>query len=227
LPKNKHFFIPAWSRAGFLQEYQLMSITFKATRREMQGSSASRRLRRAGQLPGIIYGGNKQATPIVMDHNDLFHLLKKETFHSSLLTVEVDGAKETVVLRDTQWHPYKRQALHIDFQRVDAKHAIHIKVPLHFIHGEISPAVKLGGCIIAQVMNELDIKCLPKDLPEYIDVDLTNLETGQSLHVSDLKLPKGVELAQHSDADPVVVSAQLSRLDAAAEAADEQGESAA
>ncbi|MDR2208769.1 MAG: 50S ribosomal protein L25/general stress protein Ctc [Azoarcus sp.] len=204
-----------------------MSITFKASRREQQGSSASRRLRRAGQLPGIIYGGGKQATPIVMDHNDLFHLLKKETFHSSLLTAEVDEIKETVVLRDTQWHPYKRQALHIDFQRVDAEQTLHIKVPLHFINGEISPAVKLGGCIIAHVMTELDIKCLPKDLPEYIDVDLTSLETGQSLHVSHLKLPEGVELAQHTDTDPVVVSAQQSRLDAAAETAAEDTDSAA
>jgi large subunit ribosomal protein L25 len=199
-----------------------MSITFKATRREQQGSSASRRLRRAGQLPGIIYGGEKEATPIVMNHNDLFHLLKKEAFHSTLLTAEVDGAKETVVLRDTQWHPYKQQALHIDFQRIDAKQALHIKVPLHFINGEISPAVKLGGCLIAHVMTELDIKCLPKDLPEYIAVDLTHLEASQSLHVSHLKLPKGVELAQHTDTDPVVVSAQQSRLDAAAEAAAEQ-----
>ena len=201
-----------------------MSITFKATRREQQGSSASRRLRRAGQLPGIIYGGNKEATPIVMSHNDLFHLLKKEAFHSTLLTAEVDGVKETVVLRDTQWHPYKLQALHIDFQRVDAEQTLHIKVPLHFINGEISPAVKLGGCLIAHVMTELDIKCLPRNLPEYIAVDLANLETGQSLHVSHLKLPEGVELAQHTDSDPVVVSAQQSRLDAAAEAAAEQQE---
>jgi large subunit ribosomal protein L25 len=223
LPKSEHFFIPAWSRAGFLQEHQHMSITFKATRREQQGSSASRRLRRAGQLPGIIYGSAKQAMPVVMDHNELFHLLKREVFYSSVFTVEVDGVGETVVLRDVQWHPYKQLVLHIDFQRVSADETIHIKVPLHFINGEISPAVKLSGCIIAQVMNELDIKCLPKDLPEYIDVDLTNLEMGQSLHVSDLKLPEGVELAQHTDFDPVIVSAQQSRLDAAEAAA--EGES--
>lgn len=201
-----------------------MSITFKATRREQQGSSASRRLRRAGQLPGIIYGGGKEATPIAMNHNDLFHLLKKEAFHSTLLTAEVSGVKETVILRDTQWHPYKQQALHIDFQRIDAAQALHMKVPLHFMNGEISPAVKLDGCLIAHVMTELDIKCLPKDLPEYIAVDLTHLENGQSLHVSHLKLPDGVELAQHTDTDPVVVSAQQSRLDAAAEAAAEQQE---
>lgn len=204
-----------------------MSITFKATRREQQGSSASRRLRRAGQLPGIIYGGGKVATPILLDHNDLFHLLKREAFHSSLLTAEVDGVKETVVLRDTQWHPYKPQALHIDFQRIDAKQAIHIKVPLHFINGENSPAVKLGGCLIAHVMTELDIKCLPADLPEYIAVDLAQLETGQSLHVSHLSLPKGVELATHSDTDPVVVSAQQSRGDIAEESAEGEAEGGA
>ena len=199
-----------------------MSITFKATRREQQGSSASRRLRRAGQLPGIIYGGNREATPIVMNHNDLFHLLKKEAFHSTLLTAEIDGASETVVLRDTQWHPYKPQALHLDFQRVDAEQALNMKVPLHFINSETCPAVKLGGCLIAHVMTDLEIKCLPRDLPEYIAVDLTALETGQSLHISHLKLPKGVELAHRAEFDPVVVSAQQSRLDAATEAADEQ-----
>ena len=204
-----------------------MSITFKATRREQQGSSASRRLRREGRLPGIIYGGGKEATPIMLDHNDLFHLLKREAFHSSLLNAEVDGVKETVVLRDTQWHPYKAQALHIDFQRVDAGQAIHIKVPLHFINGENSPAVKLGGCLIAHVMTELDIKCLPADLPEYIAVDLAQIETGQSLHVSHLSLPKGVELATHSDTDPVVVSAQQSRGEIAEEAAEGEAEGGA
>ncbi|MCL2875015.1 MAG: 50S ribosomal protein L25/general stress protein Ctc [Betaproteobacteria bacterium] len=200
-----------------------MSITFKATRREQQGSSASRRLRRAGQLPGIIYGGGKEATPIVMSHNDIFYLLKKEAFHSTLLTAEVDEVKETVILRDTQWHPYKPQVLHLDFQRIDTAQILHMKVPLHFINGETSPAVKLGGCLIAQVMTELDVKCLPKDLPEFIAVDLANFEPGQSLHVSHLKLPKGVELAHHTDADPVVVSAQQSRLHADVEAVEQDG----
>jgi large subunit ribosomal protein L25 len=203
-----------------------MSITFKATRREQQGSSASRRLRRAGQLPGILYGGDKEAMPVVMSHNDLFHLLKKESFHSTLLTAEIDGAKETVILRDTQWHPYKPQVLHLDFQRVDAEQILYIKIPLRFINGDLCPAVKLSGCIIAHVMNDLEIKCLPKNLPEHIVVDLTHLEVGQSLHVSNLTLPEGVDLAYHTDSDPVVVSAQLSRLDAAAEAAEQDGSAA-
>ncbi|MDR0700865.1 MAG: 50S ribosomal protein L25/general stress protein Ctc [Azoarcus sp.] len=187
-----------------------MTITFKAERREQQGSSASRRLRRAGRFPGIIYGGGKQAAPILLDHNDLFHLLKKEAFHSSLLTAEIDGARETVVLRDVQWHPYKQQVLHIDFQRIDASQPIHIKVPLHFINGETSPAVKLRGCLISHIMTEIDVKCLPADLPEFITVDLANLEEGYALHVSHLALPKGVELAHHAEGDPVVVNAQQS-----------------
>ncbi|MDR0565393.1 MAG: 50S ribosomal protein L25/general stress protein Ctc [Azoarcus sp.] len=199
-----------------------MNITFKATLREQQGSSASRRLRRAGQIPGIIYGGEQKASPILMDHNELFHLLKKEAFHSTLLSADINGKKETVVLRDTQWHPYKQQVMHLDFQRIDAKQAIHMKVPLHFVNGEISPAVKIGGCLIAHVMTELDIKCLPKHLPEFIEVDLSKLEANQSLHVSHLVLPKNVELAQHTDVDPVVVSATQSRIDAEAEAAAEQ-----
>ncbi|MDR1229406.1 MAG: 50S ribosomal protein L25/general stress protein Ctc [Azoarcus sp.] len=187
-----------------------MTITFKAKRREQQGSSASRRLRRAGQLPGIIYGGGKEAAPVVLDHNELFHLLKKEAFHSSLLTAEVDGIRETVVLRDAQWHPYKQQALHLDFQRIDAGQTIHIKVPLHFINGETSPAVKLRGCHISHIMTEIDVKCLPADLPEFITVDLANLEEGHTLHISHLTLPKGVELAHHGEGDPVVVNAQQS-----------------
>ncbi|MDR0633349.1 MAG: 50S ribosomal protein L25/general stress protein Ctc [Azoarcus sp.] len=204
-----------------------MTINFKANHREQQGSSASRRLRRAGQLPGIIYGGGKDATPVALDHNDLFHLLKKEAFHSSLLTAEIDGAKETVVLRDTQWHPYKPQVLHIDFQRIDASQAIHIKVPLHFINGETSPAVKLGGCMISHIMTEIDIKCLPADLPEFITVDLANLEEGHAVHASHLALPKGVELVQHGEGDPVVVNAQQSHTAAVDGAAEEDGAPAA
>jgi large subunit ribosomal protein L25 len=194
-----------------------MAINFKADRREQQGSSASRRLRRAGQTPGIIYGGGKDVTPVLLDHNELFHLLKKEAFHSSLLTIDVAGGKETVVLRDTQWHPYKQQVLHIDFLRVDPKQAIHIKVPLHFINAEISPAVKLQGSLISHVITEIDIKCLPTDLPEYITVDLAALETGHALHVSQLVLPKGVEIVHHGEGDPVVASAQQSRGEIAAE----------
>ena len=199
----------------------MSTISFKAENRDLQGSSASRRLRRAGKLPAIIYGGGQDATPILLDHNELFYLLKKEAFHSSLLTVELDGKKHTVVLRDSQWHPYKPQVLHLDFQRIDAKQSIHIKVPLHFINGENSTAVKLGGALISHVATELEIRCLPADLPEFIIVDLSKLTDGQAIHVSELVLPKGVELALHTEADPVVVSAQQVRAAAVDDAADE------
>src|SRR5690554_5860879 len=169
-----------------------MNIEFKATKRVDQGTGASRRLRRAGQLPGIIYGAEKDAEAITLDHNELYHLLRKEAFHSSILSIVVDDQKETVILRDTQWHPYKQQVLHIDFQRVNASEKLHMKVPLHFVNGEASPAVKLGGQMISHVMTEIDIACLPKDLPEFIEVDLGTIENDQSMHVSDIKLPKGV-----------------------------------
>ena len=186
-----------------------MQIKFKATKRETQGTGASRRLRRAGQFPGVVYGGQKPAQAITLDHNELFHLLRREAFHASLLSMELDGKKETVVLRDAQWHPYKPQVQHIDFQRVDQSEKMRLKVPLHFLNGEISPAVKPGGCIIAHVMNEIEVQCLPADLPEFIAVDLTSLESGQSIHVSQLTLPNGVEAAPHGEGDPVVVSALL------------------
>lgn len=200
-----------------------MQIEFKATQREEQGSSASRRLRRAGQVPGIIYGGDLAATPITMDHNEMYHLLNKEAFHASVLTIDLEGKKQTVVLRDSQWHAYKPQVLHIDFQRVDADHKIHLKVPLHFVNGENSPAVKLGGGMISHVINELDVQCLPANLPEFIEVDLGSLEADQSIHVSQIKLPKGVELVVHGEGDPVVVTVLKTKGEAAAEEESAEG----
>ena len=197
-----------------------MQIEFKATKRDAQGTGASRRQRRAGQLPGIVYGGTKDPQPITLDHNELYHLLKKEVFHSSLLSVEVDGQNETVILRDTQWHPFKQQVLHIDFQRVAADEKIHVKVPLHFIGGDDSPAVKLGGCIVSAVINDVDVVCLPGNLPEFITVDLSGLEVGHSVHVSELKLPADVELVLRGEGDAVVATA-LKVRGAAADAEDE------
>ena len=197
-----------------------MQIQFQATKRDAQGTGASRRQRRAGQLPGIVYGGTKDPQPITLDHNELYHLLKKEVFHSSLLSVEVDGEKETVILRDTQWHPFKQQVLHIDFQRVAADEKIHVKVPLHFIGGDDSPAVKLGGCIVSAVINDIDVVCLPGNLPEFITVDLSGLEVGHSVHVSELTLPAGVELVVRGEGDAVVATA-LKVRGAAADAEDE------
>src|SRR5512134_1251625 len=139
-----------------------MSIEVKATKREVQGTGASRRLRRAGRVPGIIYGGEAKPQNIEFDHNDLWQHLRKEAFYSSVLNLDVDGAKETCLLRDVQRHPFRQLILHVDFQRIDATHAIHQKVPLHFINADIAPGVKLSGGMVQHVMTELDVKCLPK-----------------------------------------------------------------
>ena len=183
-----------------------MDFNFSATKRELKGTGASRRLRHAGSIPGIIYGANKPVVQATFDHNQLFHLLRNERFHSSVLTIDVEGTKETVVLRATQWHPYKQQVQHLDFQRVDANQKLHLKVPLHFINADVCPGVKLDGGIVSHVMTELDISCLPADLPEFIEVDLKALAMGHSFHVSALKLPKGVDVVHHGEGDPVVAT---------------------
>ncbi|ODU91279.1 MAG: 50S ribosomal protein L25/general stress protein Ctc [Thiobacillus sp. 65-69] len=178
-----------------------------AFKRDAQGSSASRRLRHAGKVPGIVYGGAAAPLQIELDHNALYHALRKEAFHSSVLMLTVDGNKESVLLRDTQWHPYKQQVLHVDFQRVDKDHKIHVKVPLHFMNAETAPGVKLGGGKPHHIVNELDVECLPGSLPEFIEVDMGALEVGHAIHANDLKLPGGVELVAHLKAEnPAVAS---------------------
>ena len=177
--------------------------------RNEQGSGASRRLRTAGQTPGIIYGGASSPVNIKLDHNALYHALKKETFHSSILDLEVDGKVEQVLLRDFQVHAYKQLVLHVDFQRVDANQKIHVKVPLHFINADVSPAVKLNAGIISHVIAELDITCLPKDLPEFVEVDLSGIEVGHSVHLSDLKLPAGVTAVAHGQDNPTIATASI------------------
>ena len=201
-----------------------MQIEFKATKRVEQGTGASRRLRRAGRIPGIIYGAEAEAQAIDVDHNELYHLLKKEAFHASVLSVELEGAKQNVVLRDTQWHPFRQQVLHLDFQRVDATHKLHLKVPLHFVNGDASPAVKLGGCMISHTITELDVECLAANLPEFIEVDLKTLQAGESIHVSQLSLPAGVAIVAHGEGDPVVATALTVKGAATDEAA--EGEAA-
>ncbi len=175
-------------------EYQMKVVAFK---RELQGTGASRRLRISGQTPGIIYGGAEAPVTISLDHNALYHALKKEAFHGSILDLEIDGKVQKVLLRDFQMHAYKQLVLHADFQRVDANAPIHTKVTLHFENADVSPAVKLHGATISHVTNEVEVSCLPADLPDFITVDLTNMEVGASLHSSDLKLPKGVTLITH------------------------------
>ncbi len=179
-----------------------------ATTRSAQGTGASRRLRRAGKVPGIVYGGTDTPLNIEIDHNALFHALRKEVFHSSILDLEVDGkADANVLLRDVQMHPFKQQVLHIDFQRVAADRQIHVKVPLHFVNAETSPAVKLHANIVSHVMNDIEVVCLPKDLPEFIEIDLSNLEPQGSVHVSDLKLPAGITVTPQ--AEEVIATASV------------------
>jgi large subunit ribosomal protein L25 len=184
-----------------------MHIEIIAAKREGQGTSASRRLRRTGKVPGIVYGEGKNAQAIEMDHNNLWHQLKHEAAHSSVLTLNIDGAKESVLLRDMQFHPYRPQILHVDFNRVSADHKIHLKVPLHFTNADICPGVKLGGGVVSHVLTEVDVSCLPGQLPEFIEVDLSELAAGSSIHLSHLKLPAGVELVLlHRGEDPTVVT---------------------
>ncbi|WP_426191839.1 50S ribosomal protein L25/general stress protein Ctc [Massilia sp. DWR3-1-1] len=178
-----------------------------AFNRTLQGSGASRRLRTSGQTPGIIYGGVDAPVMISLDGNALYHALKKEAFHGSILDLEIDGASQQVVLRDFQMHAFKQLVLHADFQRVDAKQAIHKKVALHFVNADLSPAVKLNGAVISHVLTDLDITCLPADLPEFIEVDLGSIEVGHSIHVSALKLPKGVTVVAHGDDQTVATAA--------------------
>ena len=180
-----------------------------AFERSVQGTGASRRLRNSGKTPGIIYGGKDAVTVIELDHNALFHALRKEAFHSSILDIEIGGKAQKVLLRDYQMHPFKPLVLHIDFQRVSATEKVHMRVPLHFINADTSAAVKLQGAVISHISTELEVSCLPADLPEFIEVDLADVEVGVTLHLSDLKVPAGVtitELAKGAGHDQAVVT---------------------
>ena len=178
-----------------------------AFERAKQGTGASRRLRNSGRTPGIIYGGDTQPQAIEVDHNGLWHTLKKEAFHSSVLDMDLGGQTVKVVLRNVQYHPYKQQVLHIDFQRVDAKTKLHLKVPVHYVGADESAAVKVDHCTVNVVVNELDVTCMPSDLPEFISVDLSELKKGATLHLKDVKFPRGVTpVTRGSQNNPALVS---------------------
>ena len=206
-----------------------MKIEVNAQKRELQGTGAIRRLRRVGKVPGIVYGGDQAPVNIELDHKELYQNLTREAFHASILTLKLDGQAEQVLLRAVNMHPFKARVQHVDFQRVSKDKKIHMKVPLHFVNAEISPGVKEQGGVANHVLNDLDISCLPDDLPEYIEVDLGNLTVGHSIHVRDLALPKGVEPMLHRNENPVVATVILPALvteeeEAAAEAAPAAGE---
>jgi large subunit ribosomal protein L25 len=183
-----------------------------ANARQLQGTGASRRLRNAGKVPAVVYGADKPAASVELDHNALVQQLRKEAFHASILTLNVDGTKEQVLLRDVQSHPWKKLIMHVDFQRVDPNKSIHMKVPLHFKNGDLAPGVKLTGGNITHILNEAEVVCLPKNLPEFIEVDLSTLAAGHTLHLSEVTLPAGVEfLSLSRGADQAIAACVVPR----------------
>ncbi len=191
------------------------SFEFKAELRDDTGKGASRRLRRAGLVPGIIYGTHKEPVMITLLHNELIHNLEQEAFYSHILGIELGGKKEKVVLKDLQRHPSKPFILHVDFLRIDEKEAIRVNVPLHFMNEDIAPGVKAGGRI-SHMLTEVEVSCLPKNLPEFIEIDLAAVEVGEAIHLSEINLPEGVvipALAQTPSRDLAVVSIHAPRAD--------------
>jgi large subunit ribosomal protein L25 len=189
-----------------------MKIEVTAYPRAQQGSGASRRLRLTGRVPGILYGADKAAQNVEVEHKALLRNLGLEAFHASILEMDLNGEKIQALLRDYQMHPWKKQVVHVDFQRVDKNRKIHMRVPLHFLNAEIAPGVKTGGGVVQHTMTAIDIQCLPDDLPAYIEVDLKDLELNATLHVMDLAMPKGVEpVAKSKQENPSVVSIHVPR----------------
>ena len=187
-------------------------MKFTAYERTLQGTGASRRLRNAAKVPGIVYGAGTPAM-IELDHNALFFALKKEAFHSSILEMDLGGKTEKVLLRAFQMHAYKPVVLHIDFQRVDETTKVRKKVPLHFIGEENSPAVKTDKCLVSHVRLDLEIECLAAQLPEFVTIDLSNLSKNQSLHASDLTLPEGIKAVKRGTQNPVIVAVTVPKIE--------------
>ena len=209
LPKVKAFTSEALV-AGLTTFGETMKFT--AYERTLQGTGASRRLRNAAKVPGIVYGAGTPAM-IELDHNALFFALKKEAFHSSILEMELAGKVQKVLLRDFQMHAGKPVVQHVDFQRVDDTTKLRKKVPLHFSGEEGSPAVKTDHCLVNHVSLELEIECLASQLPEFVAIDLSALVKGQSLHASDLKLPEGIKAVKHGTLNPVIVAVTVPKAE--------------
>ena len=184
-----------------------MKIEINAVLREAKGTGASRRLRHEGKVPGVLYGGKNEAKSIELDGKELFMQFKHEEFHASILTLNLDGKKESVLLRDYQMHPVRNNIQHIDLQRIDESKKLSVKIPLHFLNEDVAPGVKLEGGVVSHIMVDVDVLCLPKDLPAFIEVDLINLSIGDSIHLSQIKVPEGVELTGLSEEnDPIITS---------------------
>jgi large subunit ribosomal protein L25 len=170
--------------------------SINVNKRDDEGKGASRRLRRAGKVPAVVYGGALNPVSIELEQKDVFLASQNEWFYSSILDLSLAGDVQKVLLRDMQRHPFKQIFLHLDFQRVNENEAIRVRVPLHFLNQEKSPAGKTSGVVITHELNDVEISCLPKDLPEYIEVDLGEISLGDIVHMSDLKLPTGVEIPE-------------------------------
>lgn len=201
--------------------------TIKATGRNVEGKGASRRLRRASSIPAIVYGGTAAPQPIQLDHEKLWLVSQNEWFYSSILHLDIDGKVESVLLRDMQRHPFKQLILHLDFLRVSANQAIRVAVPLHFLNQDTSPAGKAADVVVTHELNEVHVSCLPKDLPEFISVDLANLSLGDAIHLSELTLPAGVEIPElklGKEHDAAVVIARQGRVEVEEVAAEEVAE---
>lgn len=193
-----------------------MAVNFElnAEPRNDMGKGASRRLRRAGQVPAILYGGDEQPQALALHHNQLLRSLEHEAFYSHVLNVKIGESETHAVLRDLQRHPSKPQILHVDLLRVSATEKLRMNVPLHFLGEDVAPGVKLGGGRVIHELLEVEVECLPQNLPEYIEVDVSGLQLNDLLHLSDLKVPEGVtlvELARGADHDLSVVSIHMRR----------------
>ncbi|KJS04976.1 MAG: 50S ribosomal protein L25 [Gammaproteobacteria bacterium BRH_c0] len=206
----------------------MVDFTLNAKGRDDKGKGASRRLRRlANEVPAIIYGGSAEPQSIALLHFDIEHALENEAFYSHIIKLSVDGKAQDVILKDVQRHPAKPKILHLDFLRVEKGHKLHTKIPLHFINEDTAVGVKKQGGIVNHLATDLDIQCLPQDLPEFIEVDLANVEMGQIVHISDIKLPKGVEsVALSHGADHDLPIATIIKPRGAVEADDEGAEAA-
>ena len=198
----------------------MANFIVEAEVRTGSGTAASRRARRAGQVPVVVYGGGEDEQYLLVDHNKITHQLEVEAFHSALVQIQVDGDLQRAILRDVQMHPYKAQVLHLDFQRVSRKDSITMTVPFHFVGEDVAPGVKIDAGIMTHSMTSIDVTCLGSDLPEYIEVDVSGLELGGSVHLGEIKLPEGVQLAstiQESDLELSVASVLAPKKATAAE----------
>lgn len=202
------------------------NFTVELEKRTDFGSSSNRKLRRAGKVPVVVYGAGKENEHLAVSHNAILHNLQVEAFHSAIIDIQRNGKKDQAILREVQMHPYRPQVMHVDFQRIKSTEMIHIRVPLHFNGEDVAPGVKTQGGIFSRMILDAEIQCLPKDLPEFLEVDVSHLELNEAVHMSDIRLPDGVELTldiEEGD-DLAIASVAPSRIASELEEMDAEGE---